>query len=65
MTNYAEIPFEVNEADIVEQRQPIGDDDNVELPLELPLTDADPADALDQHLAVPLDDDDWPAAPTG
>ena len=64
MTIDAEIPFEANEADVVEQRQPVLDDGDMALPDELPLADVDPADALDQHLTVPIDDDDWADPPT-
>lgn len=58
-----EIPLDANEADVVEQRQTISDDGDVALPDELPLADADPADLLDQHLSVPIDDEDWPTSP--
>lgn len=64
MTIDADIPFEANAADIVEQHQPIIDDGDSALPEELPLADVNPADALDQHLAVPIDEDEWPASPT-
>lgn len=63
MTIETELRLDANEADVAEQRQPIIDDE-VGLPDQLPLTDADPADALDQHLTVPIDDDEWPASPT-
>ena len=57
----SELPLEADEADALDQRRPAFDDDSEPvLPAELPLTDADAADALDQHLTVPLDDDDWP-----
>lgn len=56
-----EVPFEASEADVIEQRQAIIDDGEFGLPADLPLADADPADALDQLLAVPFDDDDWPS----
>lgn len=60
MTIDREFPLDANEADVVGQRQPVIDDDDVDLPDALPLVDADPADALDQHLSVPIDDEDWP-----
>lgn len=54
----ADLRLEANEADVLEQQHPIADDDPVEFPEELPRRDADPADVLDQHFAVPIDDDD-------
>ncbi len=63
MTADTTLPSDANEADVIEQRQPIADDDEMEMPDELPLDDADAADALDQRRTVPLDDDGWPASP--
>jgi len=56
-----DLPLDANEADVLEQRQSIVDDDAIELPDELARLDADTADVLDQHLTVPLDDDEWPS----
>jgi hypothetical protein len=57
-------PFDANQADVVEQQQPVVDDADTGLPANLALVDVDPADALDQYLTVPLDEEDWPASPT-
>ena len=57
-------PFDADEADVIEQHQPVDiDDEDFVLPDELPLNDADVADALDQRAPVAVDDDDWPAGP--
>lgn len=55
-----DLPLDANEADALEQRHPIIDDGTIDLPDEIARLDADPADVLDQHLTVPLDDDEWP-----
>ena len=48
----------VPDADAVEQQQPAVPDEPVsELPAELPL-EADPADAAEQAIPVPLDEDE-------
>jgi hypothetical protein len=48
----------VPDADAAEQQQPVvPDEPGSELPAELPL-EADPADAAEQAVAVPLDDDE-------
>lgn len=57
MTRHDDLPLDASEADYIEQHQPVVDDEETELPDELPLLDADPADAIDQLRAVPLDDD--------
>ncbi|MGB3733752.1 MAG: hypothetical protein WA964_02260 [Ilumatobacter sp.] len=62
MTTDTDIPLDANEADVAEQRRSLLDDD-MALPDELPLIDANPADVLDQHLTVPIDDDEWRASP--
>ncbi len=69
MTADTDLPFDANEADVVEQHRPVthhlDPDDEAGLPNELAPVDADPADALDQYLTIPDDDDDnWPIEPT-
>lgn len=65
MTADTDLPFDANEADVVEQHRPVADgfDPDIGLPNELSAVDVDPADALDQHLTIPDDDDDWPIEP--
>ena len=49
--------LEAGDADLVEQRQPVGDDGPLaEADRDLPL-EADAADAAEQGVAVPADDD--------
>jgi hypothetical protein len=58
----SETPAEVNEADLVEQRLGL-DDDLVETPnLAATSFEASEADALEQQLSVPIQDDDYPDA---
>lgn len=68
MTADTDLPFDANEADVVDQHRPVADrlelDDEAGLPDELPPVDADPADALDQYLTIPDEDDNWPIEPT-
>ena len=66
MIDDGDIPFDANEADVVEQHQPVTDrlEPDAGLPDELPTVDADPADALDQYRTIPDDDDNWPIEPT-
>lgn len=68
MTADTDLPFDANEADVVEQHRPVTDrlepDADAGLPDELPPVDADPADALDQYRTIPDDDDNWPIEPT-
>ncbi len=55
--------LEANEADVVEQQFVVADEDETppeEPPLVEPPIEADPADAVDQHIPVPVDDDDYP-----
>ncbi|GAB2482100.1 hypothetical protein [Jatrophihabitans fulvus] len=48
---------EAPEADVAEQARPAVHDDTTSPRTDLPL-EADPADAAEQDVAVPLDDDD-------
>ena len=53
---------ETNEADALEQRRELREDEE---PVELPATidvEADPADLTDQHRPVPSEEEDWPDA---
>ncbi len=53
-------PIDVPEADRAEQEQPILDEAaGIGLPAGIP-DDVDAADAVDQQVAVPLDEDDAP-----
>ncbi len=63
----SEIPAEVNEADLAEQRLEVGGDladgDDVDGPVPgAALLEADEADALEQQLSVPVRDDEYPDA---
>ena len=52
-------PLEASEADVAEQAQPVGDEEHCPPPgaaRDLPL-EADAADAVEQAVVVPLDDD--------
>ena len=55
----SESSAEVNEADRLEQETPVGDDEVGEgMGPELSPLDANEADVIEQHLELPLDDDE-------
>lgn len=60
-TPHVELPLDASEADALEQLRPLVDDDDPIPPAELRTTDADPVDVLDQHVTIPVDDEEaWP-----
>jgi hypothetical protein len=52
-------PYEANEADVAEQHQSVGGEEDIVTAPEVSLDEAAEADVLEQHAEVPADDEDY------